>query len=265
MTKFRAMKCFPEVHQHILEGWTPLEVAKFIQDDRKEYTDATRGTVVNNVKEYRASLPPGELIARRMPAVFNDAAKKLKEGVDEVQELEWLTRFQKRRLKIDGTTERKINKLLPSMTQEVRAHVEVLRTLSSVKMDLGLNKRHLGSIEVDATVVAGVVDKYGTSSVAKVLQNSASRQKVMGIAEKFMALAQHVANPEVEDGEVIEAEPSFVPVPPPLSAPPYTGPDPLSLGPDLDPESDPEAHLDPDSIERTVKSPISADEADRDS
>lgn len=203
-TKLRSLKCFEEVHQNIIDGWSPAEVAKLIQDEHKEYTDITRPSLVNVIKSYRSSLPPGVLIEKRMPAAFNAAAKKLQKSIDEVEELEWLTRFQKRRLKIDGATEKKINKLLPTMTQEVRAQVEVLRTLATVKMDLGVNKRNLGSIEVNATMVAGVVDKYGTSSVAKVLQDSASRQKVMGIAEKFLALAKHV--PTEVEGEIVDGE-----------------------------------------------------------
>lgn len=216
-TKLRSLECFDEVHQHVLEGWTPSNLAKFIQEDKGEYLDAARTTVISALKDYRASIPPAELISQRMPEEFNKAVKKLKKGIDEVAELEWLTSFQKRRLKIDGETERKINKLLPTMTQEVRAHVEVLRTLASVKMDLGVNKRHLGSLEVDATLVSEVTSRYGTASVAKVLKSAQSRQKVMGVAERFLALAQReisgepdVPRGEEEDAQVVDvvAEPA---------------------------------------------------------
>jgi hypothetical protein len=200
-TKIRALDCFDEVHQRILDGGDSASLAKYIQEEQQEYLDATRASVVSALNYYRSSLPPGELVAKRLPGAFNDAVKKLNKRVDEVKELEWLTKFQKRRLRIDGETETKINKLLPTMTQEVRAHVEVLRTLASVKMDLGLNKRHLGSLEVDATLVADVVGRYGTANVAKVLQSAESRQKVMGVAERFLALAQRELS-DAEDAEV---------------------------------------------------------------
>lgn len=196
-TKIRALNCFEEVHQRILSGEGATAIAKFIQEDAGEYLDATRASVVSALNYYRSTLPPGELVAKQLPEEFKAAVKKLNKTVDEVKELEWLTRFQKRRLKIDGAVESNIKKLLPTMTQEVRAHVEVLRTLASVKMDLGLNKRHLGSLEVDATLVADVVGRYGSSTVAKVLQSAESRQKVMGAAERFLALAQR----EVDDSE----------------------------------------------------------------
>jgi hypothetical protein len=230
--KLRALKCFDEVHQQLCDGQPLTAVAKFIQNDRGEYLDVELSTVVNALRYYRSTIPPGDLVAQRLPAAFNAAAKKLQKGVDEVTELEWLSRFQKRRLRIDGETEKKINKLLPTMTQEVRAHVEVLRTLASVKMDLGVNKRHLGSLEVDATLVADVVGRYGTAGVGKVLQSSESRQKVMGIAEKFLALAAREvrdASAGSEDAEVVESETESEtesvpePVPPPKPDPGASG------------------------------------------
>lgn len=218
-TKLRSLGCFEEVHKRILEGCDSASLARYIQEEQQEYLEATRASVVSAVNYYRSSLPPGELVSKKLPGAFNDAVKKLDKKIDEVKELEWLTKFQKRRLRIDGETEKKINKLLPSMTQEVRAHVEVLRTLASVKMDLGLNKRHLGSLEVDATLVAEVTERYGTANVAKVLQNSESRQKVMGVAERFLALAQRekTLGDEVE-ADVIDAIPEPQPPPKPGEA-----------------------------------------------
>lgn len=216
--KLRALKCFEEVHQAVLDGLGATALAQLIQEERQEYLDVTRASLIVMLDNYRASLPAGEVVARRLPATYGAAIKKLHKSVDEVQELEWLTRFQKRRLRIDGNTETKINKLLPTMTQEVRAHVEVLRTLASVKMDLGLNKRHLGSLEVDATLVADVVERYGTADIAKVLQSAESRQKVMGVAERFLALAQKEiggSGDEATEDAVVDAVPVEPEVPPP--------------------------------------------------
>jgi hypothetical protein len=213
-----------------LDGQGSTAIAKYIQEEEGEYLEATRESVVSALNYYRSSLPPGELVAKQLPGEFKNAVKKLNKAVDEVKELEWLTRFQKRRLRLDGAVETNIKKLLPTMTQEVRAHVEVLRTLASVKMDLGLNKRHLGSLEVDATLVADVVGRYGSSNVAKVLQSAESRQKVMGVAERFLALAQR----EMNDKDAAEAPADVVvdAVPPAPLAPT----DATAL--DLDPKDD---------------------------
>ena len=196
------MKCFQDVHTKLVEGWGLTELAKWIQKDRQEYTDVKPITLVHLLKDYRNSLPPGTLIEKRMPNVFHKAARRVKKGLDEVRELEDLVKFQKRRLKIDGGTEKKIGKLLPTMTQEVRTMRECLQTLADVKMDLGLSKRHLGELNVDATLLAEVVGRYGSPAVAKVLQDPQSRQKVMGVAERFLALAA-----SSEDGQVVDVTP----------------------------------------------------------
>ena len=216
-SKLRAMKCFEEVHKCVVEGHGPTELARMIQEDRGEYTDAERITLINVLKEYRASIPPAELVNKRLPEEFNKAAAKLYKGVDEVKELEWLAKFQKRRLKIDGETEKKINKLLPTMTQEVRAHAEVLRSLADVKMDLGVSKRHLGEMTVDANLVAEVTGRYGKASIAKVLQSAESRQKLMGVAEKFLALAARDASGEDEE-DIIDVTPEPTEPQPPTKA-----------------------------------------------
>jgi hypothetical protein len=209
--KLRALRCFQEVHQKLVDGWGLTELAKWIQRDRREYTDVKRITLVHLLKDYRNSLPPGTLIERRMPSVFHKAAKRVKKGLDEVKELEDLVKFQKRRIRIDGGTEKKINKLLPTMTQEVRTLRECLQTLADVKMDLGLSKRHLGELNLDATLLADVVGRYGNPAVAKVLQDPQSRQKVMGVAEKFLALASS----SEEDGDVVDVVPESVEEPEP--------------------------------------------------
>jgi hypothetical protein len=68
-------------------------------------------------------------------------------------------------------------------------------------MDLGLNERHLGKVDVETTVLADVAEKYADSpSVAKVLDNGDSRRKVLGLAEKLLAIAARAErHPEVAD------------------------------------------------------------------
>jgi hypothetical protein len=129
-----------------------------------------------------------------------------------VKELEWVAKLQKRRLKLDNKIEKKIQKLMPSMTQEVRVMIEALRALADVKMDLGLSKRHLGELNVDATLIADVTGRYGNASIAKVLQNPESRQKVMGAAEKFLALAASATAEDSPADTTVDAE---IVVPPP--------------------------------------------------
>ena len=201
--RFRNLKCYKEAHTKILEGWPLKKIAIFIQDERDEYTDVSPNYMVNLLTAYRDSLPPAELISMRLPKVMQKAVKKLEEGVDEVKELERLAMFQKRRMKIDGDTEKKIGKLLPSMTQEVRVMTEILRTLKDTKMDLGINTRHIGQLDIDSKSVSV---QYNSEAVGKVLDDTKSRQKLLSVAEKFMALAAIKDTTDTVDAETVSSD-----------------------------------------------------------
>jgi hypothetical protein len=187
--KLRALKCFQEVVERIHAGWPIPELARFIQDDRQEYKDIGRDSLVWTLTEFRKTIPPAQLISRRMPQAFNEASKKVEKGIDELEELEGLYKLQMDRIKIDYEAEKTIHKLLPTMTQEVRVAREILQTYADLKMDMGLSKRHLGTLDVDASLVADVAGRYGREDVAQVLNNPGSRHRVLAIAEKLLTFS----------------------------------------------------------------------------
>lgn len=214
--RLRALKCFKEVHQRLLEGWSPGKLAAFIQDDQKEYTDVGRASLEAQLGEYRASLPPGELVKERLPRFHAEQAQKVQEGFDELAEMESLYKMQLERISIDLKTEKTIGKLMPSMTQEMRAAREILSDIAQLKMDLGVNERHLGKMEVETQVIADVTQRYD-SNVGAVMAQPESRRKLLGIAERFMSLASGRANVE-GDLEHDEADAVIVDAPPAESA-----------------------------------------------
>ena len=76
-TKFSrllALKCFPEVHARLVEGWTLTAVANFIQGDRKEYDDVSRQSLETILSEYRSSLPPAEVVQAQNPRIVAASA-----------------------------------------------------------------------------------------------------------------------------------------------------------------------------------------------
>lgn len=134
--KLRAMSCFQEVHERLCKGWPLKKVAEYIQHDCEEYTDASHHTVVKQLQNYRASIPPAERAKYTMSKSHMDAIDEVEEDIDEVKELIKLYRRQEKRLSIDEKVEQNIGKLMPTMTQEVRATAELLRTIATIKMDL---------------------------------------------------------------------------------------------------------------------------------
>lgn len=187
LTKLRSLKCFNEVHERVLSGWAPSELARFIQETRNEYGHANRISLMQVLQRYRDSIPPAQLLAKRMPQAFQKAAEEVEEGVDELKELNKLYRLQMGRIDIDLLTEKKINKLMPTMTQEVRVAAELLGKIADLKMDLGLSTRHLGQVDAEVTITTDP-SKYGRDSVQKVMQDPERRRKVLNVAERILGL-----------------------------------------------------------------------------
>jgi hypothetical protein len=203
--RLRDLKCFAEAHDRLAQGWPCPEVARFIQDLKGEYTNVTRVGLINILKNYRKTIPAAELAMHKVPKDVQRAVELVEEGMDELVEMQKLYRLQMNRVDIDMQTEAKINKLLPSMTQEIRTAREILNNYAQLKMDLGLSKRQLGKLDVDARVVAEAVVRYG-DTVGEVIQNPESRRKVLGLAQRLLAsAAKEVRSEKAAEAIVIDA------------------------------------------------------------
>lgn len=213
--KLKALSCFQEVHKRLAGGSTLASVAKFVQHDRGEYTSVSEASLMAVLSEYRSSLAPSEKLPSNSPPM-QKAAKRLESGLDELAELERLYAIQMERLYIDFGTEKKIGKLIPTMTQEVRVAREILDNYAKLKMDLGLTEKHLGKAEVEVNVAAELTAKYGGSVVQKVIDNPASGRKVLAIAERFLALSAPTNTIFPEEGVESDTEPDTDPCPQPL-------------------------------------------------
>lgn len=212
--RLRALECFDTVRQFILDGWNPSDVARYIQEEEGECRDISRDTLQNLVTSYRGSIPPAELAERRIPKVMQAAREKVREGICELDELIWLFRVQKERIGIDLTIERSLKKLMPSMAVEVRVAKELLESIANLKMDLGLNERHLGTLGVDSQIPQMVQQAGGTVDAATVLQNPEKRQKLLRIANSFARLterAEHDQDAVTVIEAVLSAEPTASP------------------------------------------------------
>lgn len=203
-TKFSALrnlKCFKELHQRLIEQGMPLRpTAKWVQEERNEMTSIPLDNLVKHLHEYRNSIPAAQR-AKPLNKMFENAANEVVAGLDELEEMHRLYKIQMERIGIDFQTEKNIKKLLPTMSQEIRTAREILASSSQLKMDLGLNERHLGTVDVETTLLQDVAEKYAdTPGVGKVLDDGNSRRKVLGLAERLLAIADRAErHPEVAD------------------------------------------------------------------
>jgi hypothetical protein len=209
--RIRTLLCFQEVYDRILDGWPLSEVARFIQEVRKESTDIARKGLLSALEDYRKSIPPAELTKRRLTCTYFNAAAEVEEGLDELKELEKLYKKQLKRIEIDIKNEENIKKLLPTTGQEFRIAREILSNYADLKMDLGLSKRHLGQVDVEARLLADVAVRYNKPEVQTVLSNPQSRKKVLSLVERLMSKSAGSLSDGPEEGagahpEVIDVQ-----------------------------------------------------------
>jgi len=192
--KLRAMRCFQEVHERIRQGWPMTELARWIQEDKEEYLDVKRQALINVLKNYRSSIPPGELVEKRLPKAFVDAKKEIDSGIDELTELTELYRLQMERVKIDFEKEKMIDKLLPTMTGEIKEARQLLESMIGVKDALGLTDKSPTEHNINITAevegqLAEDVGKFASEAVAKTLESPESRRRVTGVVDRFLHLS----------------------------------------------------------------------------
>lgn len=202
--KLRSLRCFQEVYERLLAGWGAPELARFIQEDRTEYGHASRISLVQVLQRFRNTIPPAQFAAQRMPGEIHKAVEEVDEGIDALKELEKLYKIQMERINLDLANERQIKTTLPKMTQEMRVAKEILGGITDLRMDLGLNQRHLGESSVAVTVQVDVA-KYGKESVQRVMADPEKRRKVFNMFERIVALPSRTEKAEAEL-PVIDAE-----------------------------------------------------------
>lgn len=200
--RLKGLLFFSKVHDMVIGGWPPKEVAIFIRTKKKELLDLSEEQVQRLVVAYRNSLPSFDRVVKVYPDSARKALETIEEGLDELQELEHLYRLQMSRLKIDYETEKEIGKLLPTTGGEVRIARDLLMSRAQLKMDLGLDS---GAREKLATATGNADDalrgKPQHSLLTSVLSNSESRQKFLNAFNKLSKI-----NSVKETRPVIDAE-----------------------------------------------------------
>lgn len=205
----RRLRCFNEVHERLLAGWSVSELARFIQDDRSEYGNVSRQGLMQVLQRYRDSIPPAQLMRRALPKEFEDAKKQVDDGLNALDELRDLYRLQMKRVAIGWNNEQNIKILLPTMTQEIRVARELLSGIADLEMDLGLATRAADEVNVNVNVSADL-GKYGKKSIETVMNDPVRRRKVLNVAERMLALPGRL-DKSTPSAEVIDATAVEVP------------------------------------------------------
>lgn len=185
--KLKAMKCFQEMHTNVCGGWPIRELARWIQEEKREYSEITRNSLITILTEYRNALPPVEVLNNEALPIMERASEQLENGLNTLDEMEKLYRIQMARVVMDHKIETAIGKSLKDLGNEMRVARELLVSYEELRMDLGLAKRHLGQIDIDAKMTADISAAY-SPQIAEGVDDAQSRQKLLAVSEKMLRL-----------------------------------------------------------------------------
>jgi hypothetical protein len=226
-SRLKELKCFKDVHQRLVDGWPLSEVARYIQQDCKEYTDISKEGLISTLSKYRQTIPALEIAKKELSPVTVQKVEEVHKGLDELKALEDLFRVQLDRIAMDHKLEKQIGKSLNTLGNEIRVAKEIIEASAKLKMELGINDKQLGTLNVD---VGGAVVHADVSNpaVKKILDDPQKRTKLLNIAKNLLKNAGNnlsasdiqmapalpitvaalpaVAKAAIQPDEVIEAE-----------------------------------------------------------
>lgn len=138
-SRIRSLQCYPQVHQQLVEGIPVPEIAREIHEEHKEALDVARDSLVRALYRFKDTIAPAEMLAARLPRKHAEALAKVRQGLNELEELEGLFAMQKKRIeKLVKVEEGVPTILFPNLTNEMRVGVEMLREMSAMKKSMGI-------------------------------------------------------------------------------------------------------------------------------
>lgn len=187
--QIKLLKCYEEVYQKVVDGFSMESVAKFIQQEKKELTQYKENSVIRMLFLFRASIPKSEIVLKRMPFKSKQLEEHLNKQVNVLTEYSKLYEIQMKRIMRYVEQEDTVGLNLVTLDQSIKTAQGLLDSIHETQSDLGLTPKNLGTLDIQANVLQGVIHKFANDNVAKVLENPVSRHKVLTVAERILALA----------------------------------------------------------------------------
>lgn len=151
--RLKALACFPEVEDRIRRGDAPTDIARFVRDERIEYTDIKEASLAKIISDYSRENHPDVVHDRKIARKLADLAEMKDENVDVLNRLSVLADVQEQRVAINVNAEISGQRLIKGTREEIRTYVDILKTigdrqdtLAGLKKEVG-TMRHIHSVE----------------------------------------------------------------------------------------------------------------------
>lgn len=190
-TKFHALECYPELRAKVTQGVPIPEVARWLQEEKKEYTDVTRESLTRMLYRFKQRIPPAErekISPRAAQELLDKERERIAFKVEPVTELEKLYLKQMARIEIDTAHEKDIGKLFGSTSNEMRLAMDMLVKLKTLQEDALGEQGGTGNGTNESTQFGITLALHASRpGVQKVVQSAESRRKVLGVARTMVS------------------------------------------------------------------------------
>lgn len=192
LSKLERMSCFPQVKNMLEQGVPVKEVARFVQEEAKEYLDASRGTVAASIYHY-VQRHSDVLIREQVPLPHMGIQLNNIPDINALSACNLALATQLDRIMIDYSTEKKIKKTINSNTFSLKVLNDLLKTKSLLEhrefersRELAKDGASSGSgmnLDDIPALKAKYAKQFG-DQIANIVFDPASRRRIVGALEK---------------------------------------------------------------------------------
>ena len=206
--KIKALKCFGQVKLKLMEGIPCTQVAAWIQEEAKELVTMRRNSLEAALADFKADIPPAEILAFHKPAMVQKAEEELDRGVWLVKEMEALFILQRKRVEMGLAAEKKDGALNPALRDEIKVASALLLDNIEMRDKLGLlpSKKegevggNVTNIQVNTSTAAVVEGAEKGGTIKDVLSDPKKAQNIREFFKTLISLpaAQQAPPPPAE-------------------------------------------------------------------
>lgn len=228
-TRLEKLNCWPTVKNMIEDGKAPKDIATYIQQEAKEYTDVGHRSLWTIILRY-ISKQADKLIREQVAVPHMGLQNKSVVEIDSMSAVNLGLATHLDRIMIDYATEKKIKKTINSNTNSLKVLNDMLKTKSLLEMRELEKAREMAKsgvtgadsgVNLDdmARLKAAYATKYG-DKVANIVFSPESRRRVLNALEKvkrgssaeFIAIMKKkrksLGLPETDATDIVDVNPA---------------------------------------------------------
>ncbi len=204
-SKIYALQCYRRVYEMVVHGYPATEIARYIQESRREYLEVKYESLVSMICRYRDTLVPVESLAPRLPHYVAKKGREFGDRLEELKRLERMYEALEYRFDLTHGDERITGKVNEHLEKQAKPMTDVIMRMHNIKMDLGLSgSRDLGTLTISAERLAEIEAKYGKEA-AEAMASPVSRGRILQAVNMAIERARLLEHGEPIDAEFVDS------------------------------------------------------------